>query len=372
VTPVGVVRPADADSPPRESDRARPDYAALMSRVRAAHLLDRSGAAYVPRMLLLAAMTAAGAAAFAWLGQSWWQIAVAAYSAVVLAQIGFLGHDAGHQQIFRSRRWNDRAGMLLANVGIGLSYGWWVDKHNRHHRYPNAVGRDPDVQRNALAWTEEQADRQRGPLRVIARYQAVFFFPLLLLEGLNLHVGSIRALWRRPRGRALELGLLSLHLVGGLALVLLVLSPVQALVFVVVQQCVFGVYLGCSFAPNHKGMPLLDDAENTDFFRRQVLTARNITGGRVMSAVFGGLNYQIEHHLFPSMPSRNLRRCRPIVKAYCAERGVAYCEKDLFGSYAQALRYLRSIRPGAGAASDATRGRHDSPTGLIREDGHGR
>ena len=352
-------------------ERASSDYADLIGTVRQAHLLDRSAVSYLPRMLLLALMTAAGAVAFVWVGQSWWQIAVAAYSAVVLAQIGFLGHDAGHQQIFRSRRWNDRAGMLLANVGIGLSYGWWVDKHNRHHRYPNAVGRDPDVQRNALAWTTEQADRQRGPLRVIARYQAVFFFPLLLLEGLNLHAGSIRALWRRPRGRALELGLLSLHLVGGLVLVLLVLSPVQALVFLVVQQCVFGVYLGCSFAPNHKGMPLLDDAESTDFFRRQVLTARNIKGGRVMSAVFGGLNYQIEHHLFPSMPSRNLRRCRPIVKEFCAERGVLYCEKDIFASYAQALRYLRSIRPGARLGPDSGNGRQ-STTDVVRGGSHGR
>jgi fatty acid desaturase len=142
-----------------------------------------------------------------------------------------------------------------------------------------------------------------------------------------------------------ELTLLSLHVGGGLAVVLLVLPPLQALVFVVVQQSVFGLYLGCSFAPNHKGMPILDDATSGDFFRRQVLTARNITGGRVLTAAFGGLNYQIEHHLFPSMPSRNLRSCRPIVKDFCAARGVDYCEKHLFGSYVQALRYLRSVRP---------------------------
>ena len=355
-----TVRPVLASQAPAGAgDRATRDYAALMSQVRAARLLDRSAVAYVPRMVLLGAMTVAGATAFLWLGRSWWQLAVAAYSAILLAQLGFLGHDAGHQQIFRTRRWNDRFGLVLSNLGIGLSYGWWVDKHNRHHRHPNAIGRDPDVQRNALAWTAEQANRQRGPLRLIAKHQAAFFFPLLLLEGLNLHVGSLRALLRGSRSRTLELTLLALHVVVGLAVVLVVLSPLQALTFLVVQQAVFGVYLGCSFAPNHKGMPILDEATDADFFRRQVLTARNITGGRVMSAVFGGLNYQIEHHLFPSMPSRNLRRCRPIVKAFCAARGVPYCEKDLFGSYAQALRYLRSVRPGP---TPAVAGRsHESP-----------
>ena len=113
--------------------------------------------------------------------------------------------------------------------------------------------------------------------------------------------------------------------------------------FLVVQQCVFGVYLGCSFAPNHKGMPLLDDAESTDFFRRQVLTARNITGGRVMSAVFGGLNYQIEHHLFPSMPRPSLKRAQPLVRAFCAELGVPYVEASLVGSYRRSVGHLNAV-----------------------------
>ena len=122
-------------------------------------------------------------------------------------------------------------------------------------------------------------------------------------------------------------------------------SPWQALVFVVVHQGLFGVYLGCSFAPNHKGMRIMDGDTEPDFLRRQVLTARNIRGGRVMSALFGGLNYQIEHHLFPSMPTRNLRKVQPLVKRFCAAHGVSYCETSLGGSYARVLRYLHSVQP---------------------------
>ncbi|MDQ1698816.1 MAG: hypothetical protein QOG34_679 [Frankiaceae bacterium] len=308
-------------------------------------MLERSGARYVPRFVALAVAAIAGLAGFLWLGDSWWQLAIGAYSGLLFTQIGFLGHDAGHQQVFRGRRWNDRLGLVLSNLGVGLSYGWWVDKHNRHHRSPNEVGRDPDVERNVLAWTEQQARSQRGLLRIIARHQDLVFFPLLLLEGWNLHVGSIRVLRQRTRGRLIEALLLTVHTAGGVALLLAVLSPVRALVFVVVQQSAFGLYLGSTFAPNHKGMQIIDPAARPDFLRRQVLTSRNLTGGRLTSVAFGGLNYQIEHHLFPSMPSRNLARCRPLVKAFCEAHDVPYTETHVLDSYRRSLRYLRSVRP---------------------------
>jgi fatty acid desaturase len=321
-------------------------YGQLLTQVRRAGLLERSPLRYLPRFAVLAAATLAGLAAFLWLGDTWWQLATAACSGLLFAQVGFLGHDAGHQQIFRSKRWNDRLGLLLSNLGVGLSFGWWVDKHNRHHRNPNEVGRDPDVQRNVLAWTEQQARSQRGLLRSVARHQDVFFFPLLLLEGWNLHVGSIRVLLCRRRASLLEATLLAVHVVGGLALLLAVLSPVRALVFIAVQQSAFGLYLGATFAPNHKGMKIIDPDARPDFLRRQVLTSRNLTGGRLTTVAFGGLNYQIEHHLFPSMPSRNLQRCRPLVRAFCDAHSIPYVETSVLDSYRRALHYLRSLRPG--------------------------
>jgi fatty acid desaturase len=325
------------------------DYGPLLAEVRRAGLLDRSALNYVPRLLVLTAMAAAGVVALFWLGNTWWQLGIAAYLGGIFAQVGFLGHDAGHQQVFRRKRLNDAFGLLLSTLGVGLSYGWWVDKHNRHHRNPNEVGRDPDVERNILAWTHDQAESQRGFFRFVARHQDAYFFPLLLLEGWNLHVGSVRALISRPKGRALELTLLAIHAAGAVALLLVVLPPTKAIAFVAIQQSVFGLYLGSSFAPNHKGMALIDATNRPDFLRRQVLTSRNIAGGRLLTAAFGGLNYQIEHHLFPSMPSRNLRRCQPFVKGYCAAHGVNYSETTLWLSYRQSLRYLRSIAPGKAA-----------------------
>jgi fatty acid desaturase len=125
--------------------------------------------------------------------------------------------------------------------------------------------------------------------------------------------------------------------------VFLVLSPVKAVVFILVQQGLFGFYLACSFAPNHKGMPILAASSKTDFLRKQVLTSRNVRGGWLTDFALGGLNYQIEHHLFPSMPRPNLRLAQPLVAAFCADQDVAYAQSSLLASYAQALGHLAAV-----------------------------
>jgi hypothetical protein len=105
--------------------------------------------------------------------------------------------------------------------------------------------------------------------------------------------------------------------------------------FLVVQQGLFGVYMGSSFAPNHKGMPVVGKDEKVDFLRRQVLISRNIRGSLLTDLALGGLNYQIEHHLFPSMPRPSLRQAQAPVQAFCAQRGIPYSETGLLASYAQ-------------------------------------
>jgi fatty acid desaturase len=179
---------------------------------------------------------------------------------------------------------------------------------------------------------------------VVACYQAYLFFPLLLLEAAQLHVASAKAIiWGTGRATVVEALLLMLHFVGYVTALFLVLSPLQAAVFIVVQQGLFGLYLGCSFAPNHKGMPTLTAAEELDFVRRQVLTSRNVRGSRPVDFLLGGLNYQIEHHLFPNMPRPNLRHAQPLVRAFCQEHDLPYSEATMFGSYAEAIRHLHSV-----------------------------
>jgi fatty acid desaturase len=331
-------------------------YAELSRQVRQAGLLDRRPAYYAAKIAGHGLLFAAGWAAFLLLGDSWWQLASAAFLAFVFAQAGFLGHDAGHHQIFRTRKANDVVGLVHGNLLIGLSYGWWVGKHTRHHSNPNHLDLDPDISIGAIAFTADQAQAKRGLTRTIARYQAYLFFPILLLEGAHLHTASIKAVLRGDgvRHRRLEGMLLLVHLAAYLGAVLLVLPPLKAAAFVLVQQGLFGLYLGCAFAPNHKGMPVVDQGDELDFLRRQVLTSRNVRGGRLVDFALGGLNYQIEHHLFPSMPRPNLRRSQALIKRFCEGRGLDHSQASLLRSYGEALRHLHEVgaplRQAAGTA----------------------
>lgn len=322
------------------------EFAALSREIRAAGLLERRYGSYLLRIGVTLAAFAGTWLAFVRLGDSWSQLIVAAGLGLCFTQVAFLGHDGGHQQIWRTRKANDRFSIFAGNLLVGLSYGWWIDKHNRHHSHPNHEGYDPDIGEGVLAFTTEQvAARHKRVGRFITRNQAALFFPLLLLEGLNLRLASARYLasgqaMRHPR---LERWLFGAHVLGYVSALLIVLSPVQALAFAAVHQAVFGLYMGCAFAPNHKGMPIVPPGCKIDFLRRQVLTSRNVRGGWFTDLLLGGLNYQVEHHLFPSMPRASLRPAQRIVQHYCALNEITYTQTSMIGSYAIVLRHLHRL-----------------------------
>ncbi|KGM13139.1 fatty acid desaturase family protein [Cellulomonas bogoriensis] len=328
---------------PTPQDRQVSDFTALTRTVREAGLLRRRHGYYWSRFALLNGLLAGLVTAMVLLGDSWWQLAIAAGLAVVLGQVMFLGHDAAHRQIFSSGRWNDWASLVVANLYAGMSYGWWQHKHSRHHAKPNQVGADPDIRNGVLVFAPQGLEKPRTGLRAwFAARQGWLFFPLLLLEGLNLHVAGLRTIFgRQPvRRRPVEIALVLLRLGGGLALVLWLMPLGLAAAFLAVQLGLFGLYMGGVFAPNHKGMPIVPPDSRIDFLRRQVIMSRNVSGGRFVEELTGGLNFQIEHHLFPSMARPYLRRVRPIVREFCESRSIPYSETTLWRSYGIVVRYL--------------------------------
>jgi fatty acid desaturase len=329
--------------------RVTSSYTELARQVREDGLLGRRYFYYWSRLTAVVLALAALVLTVVWVGDSWWQLVLAVLLGCTLTQVGFLGHDAAHRQMFVSAAWNEWTARLLAGAGAGLSHTWWRGKHNRHHAAPNQVGRDPDIVSGAMAFTAEvSAERQTGPRGWLTRHQGWLFFPLLTFEGVSLHVAGLRSLvGSRDRHRLLEATLIVVRLGGLVTLLLLVLPPGKAAAFLGLQLAVFGVLLGGSFAPNHKGMPIVPRDAKVDFLRRQVLMSRNVRGNPFVDAAMGGLNYQIEHHLFPSMPRPNLKRVRPLVRRYCAERQIPYTELGLVASYAVVVGYLNDVGLGA-------------------------
>ncbi|GAB3175662.1 acyl-CoA desaturase [Myceligenerans halotolerans] len=321
------------------------DYSVLAKTVRESGLHRRRYAYYWTRLLIAVAAFGAVWAGIVLLGDSWWQLLLAAALAVVLTQLAFLGHDSAHRQIFRSRAWNDWTARILANVFVGLSHMWWTTKHNAHHTAPNQETRDPDISPGVIAFTPAVVASRHGWRRWFARRQGWFFFPLLTLEGLNLHVASVRTVFGRRAvvHRWLEIPVLLVRLALNIAVLMILLPPAMAGAFLAVQLGVFGVLLGGAFAPNHKGMPIVPADADVDFLRRQVLMSRNIRGNAVVDFFMGGLNRQIEHHLFPSMPRPNLKHVQPLVREYCSTLGVTYTEVGFFTSYRIVVRYLNDV-----------------------------
>ncbi|WP_372593216.1 fatty acid desaturase [Actinotalea sp.] len=328
---------------PRE--RQVSEFTALTRTVSDAGLMRRRHGWYWTRFGLLTGLLVAMGVAFVLIGHSWWQLALAAGLALVLGQVMFLGHDAAHRQIFASGRWNDWASLVIANLYAGMSYGWWQHKHSRHHAKPNQVGADPDISGEVILFHTQEREVATGAKAWFLKRQGWLFFPLLLLEGLNLHVSGVRTIFGRGevKRRPVEIAFVTLRLGGYLVAVFWVLPVGMAVAFLAVQLGLFGLYMGAVFAPNHKGMPIVPRDSRIDFLSRQVLMSRNIRGGRLTDWFMGGLNYQVEHHLFPSMARPHLRRVQPIVREFCAGRGIRYTETSLTESYGIVIRYLNEV-----------------------------
>ena len=326
------------------------EFAALMHTVRDAGLLRRRKRFY---LITFAAITLAMVGAwfgFALLQDTWYLLLIAAALGVIFTQYAFITHELSHRQVFASSKLNDFSGRVMADLVVGISYSWWMSKHSRHHANPNVVDKDPDVETDFIIFQKEKADGLSGITGFMAKRQGYLFFPALLLEGLNLHIHAFRTVFSRGKvdKRALEIVLLTVRNVSYVAVIFSFLPLGMAFAFIGVQLAIFGLYMGASFAPNHKGMPILPRDSKVDFLRRQVLTSRNIRSGHFMNHFMGGLNYQIEHHLFPNMPRPYLRRAGEIVKEYCASKGITYTEVGLFTSYGIVIRHLNEVGLGVG------------------------
>ncbi len=326
------------------------EYSSLLRVVREAGLLRRRTGFYWLMFGLNTLALGGVVTGFILLGDTWYQLLMAGALGVILTQYAFLAHEASHRQVFESGKANDLAGRTIANLFVGISYSWWMTKHSRHHANPNIVGKDPDIERDFVSFTATDAARAQGIYAWATKRQGYLFFPALLLEGLNLHVLGLRTVFGRGKvdKRWLEISMIVSRIGAYLTVIFLMLPLGMAFAFLGVQLGVFGLYMGASFAPNHKGMPILPHDAKVDFLRRQVLTSRNIKGGWMMDTFMGGLNYQIEHHLFPNMPRPHLKRAQEIAKEYCENHKILYTETTLTQSYGIVIQYLNRVGLAAG------------------------
>ena len=319
-------------------------YPELRKIIREQKLLDKQPAYYSYKIISTLALLGLCITFLVVVDNFWLQMANAAFLAFVFGQIGFVGHDAGHRGVLRSVRGNDIIG-LAGSFLMGLGWSWWVTQHNQHHTTPNDLEQDPHTTIPFLAFSEETVQSKSKRMRSVLRYQAFYFAPMLLLEGINIRLASILFWVGQGKGKSLvyEPISMALHFLLYFGLLFYFLNPWHVLGFVLVHQALFGLYYGLVFAPNHKGMLTIDKDNPMDFLHTQVLTTRNVKPGIITDFMYGGLNHQIEHHLFPMMPRNNLGKARKIIKAFCQQHDISYYETSTSRSYWEILSYLHKV-----------------------------
>ena len=329
-------------APAREAD-----YAELRRAIAGAGLLERRYGYYAARGGTCAALLAIAAALPFVLRPAAWLALCAPLLAFAVVQVALIGHDAGHLEVFRASRRNRALGSLCWSLVAGVGFWYWNDRHNRHHGHTNDPEADPDLQGEgllAVAYTEVDGASRSGWRRTAVRHQTLLIPIVIALLAFAFRVEGTAFAWRRLRGprRAAELGLLGAN--GAVWLAVFAVLGWRGLGLFLASQVVAGGYLAAIIAPNHKGMPVWARGAALSFVERQVLSSRNVAPNRFTDFVFGGLNYQIEHHLFPTMPRVNLGRAREIVRPYCVAHGLEYTELPMMASYRMVYAALSGLR----------------------------
>mmetsp|Transcript_28787 Transcript_28787/g.81206 ORF Transcript_28787/g.81206 Transcript_28787/m.81206 type:complete len:488 (+) Transcript_28787:209-1672(+) len=309
-------------------------------------------------------------------------VAAALLMGLFFQQCGWLAHEFLHHQVFRKRKHGDWAGLFWGNLMQGFSVQWWKNKHNGHHAVPNlhnstaqSQDGDPDIDTMPLlAWSLKQAQSYRelrddgkdSPfVKFMIRHQAFFYFPILLLARLSWLNESFKVaygLGAATENAALEMKakglqypisekvLLAIHhaWVFAFASGYGSFSILYSIAIYLTVTASSGFFLAVVFGLGHNGMETYDAATRPDFWKLQVTTTRNITGGHGIPQAFvdwfcGGLQYQVDHHLFPTLPRHNLPKTHELVKSFCNAWDVKYHEADLVDGTIEVLKHLDKV-----------------------------
>lgn len=307
-------------------------FAHLRAEVEAAGLFRRTYPYYAIYGLLLVSATAASL----WLITATQNPFIQFFNALVLGacfvQAGMLGHDLSHDEVFESHRLNKFFSTITWGLLAAASESRWFMWHNTHHKHVNQVNHDPDLDIPFLFSEKQLAGRSSFVKKYILPRQHILFFLSLPVVYLGIHRDSVVYIFLHPAWKTMvELVLIVIHFAVLLYLLFTFLPWTTAVMFFVVHALAGGLYMGVAFAPNHKGEQITGEEEQVTWLN-QITSTRDLFPNWFSFHFFGGLNFQIEHHLFPGMPRMHYWKANKIVKAFCARNNIAFNETTFFGS----------------------------------------
>eukprot|EP00455_Lapot_gusevi_P017844 TRINITY_DN1964_c0_g1_i1.p1 TRINITY_DN1964_c0_g1~~TRINITY_DN1964_c0_g1_i1.p1 ORF type:complete len:493 (-),score=111.32 TRINITY_DN1964_c0_g1_i1:417-1895(-) len=275
-------------------------------------------------------------------------------------QLAFVGHDLGHNAVSHNLKIDHTIGLLCGNLLTGISIGWWKRSHNVHHLVCNSIEHDPDIQHLPfLAISSKIFDRLKffssyhnkwftfDPLtRFLVSYQHFTYYPIMAVARFNLYVQSwLLMLSSYPvRDRGWEIVGLSLFATWNVLLLTTLNSFGQALCYLLLSHAFAGI-LHVQITLSHFAMEAYHGrtytSDQDDWFRTQLKTSLNIKSNWLTDWFYGGLQFQVEHHLFPRLPRHNLREARKLVMAFCQKHKLEYRELGFIEANIEVIKILR-------------------------------
>mmetsp|Transcript_14839 Transcript_14839/g.17404 ORF Transcript_14839/g.17404 Transcript_14839/m.17404 type:complete len:812 (-) Transcript_14839:241-2676(-) len=295
-------------------------------------------------------------------------------------QLAFIGHDVGHNSISHNRKKDLFWGTLLGNALMGISLGWWKRSHNTHHVTCNSVEHDPDIQHLPMLcvssklfgkfWStyHEKFFITDAVARFFVSYQHLLFYPIMGVARFNLYAQSWLLLLSK-RGseieyRKMEILSLSIFFAWYIAMLSFLPTWLEVAAFVLISHASSGL-LHVQICISHFAMPTYhghaynDDTD--DWFKVQLETSMNVECSESMDWFHGGLQFQIEHHLFPRLPRHNLRIAHEMVKVLCEKHNLHYHSPDFHQANVELLACLKKTALEARMLKKGDAGFYTSP-----------
>jgi linoleoyl-CoA desaturase len=309
-----------------------------------------------------------------------------ACAGALASSLGCLGistnaHTASHDAIFRGRA----ANQALVHAGfpflLMVSANYWNHKHLVvHHPVPNVIGLDDDIDlAPVFAFSEDEYARARGWQRLLFRWQWLIFPFALALNGLNAQrqgavflYRKLRSSRRKPR-HFVDLGLLLAHVAVFWALPMAFLPAGEVLLFHLARMVLLGYAMFAAFGAAHfpeEAVAVDKRLAKSDYVLLQTATTVNFTTGPFGRLLCSGVDFQIEHHLFPEFSHTHYPKMAPRMQAFCREHGYPYRTlgwgEAVWKSLAAMARprpVLRSVEELRTGATGQATGRGESSSG---------
>jgi fatty acid desaturase len=251
---------------------------------------------------------------------------------LVMVRSTYVAHDLIHSQYF-SRKLNLKFSLIYGNFILGLSASWWKYAHNTlHHTYSNIFSKDEDIQAIGGAFAGR---RNWGSF--FHNNQHILYWFLLPVITFSFLQQSVSYCIKKKK-------IIDLIAVGTHFLIPYYIwtNSSEAILFLVTMYGVYGLMFGLVIMTNHYGCEVIEDdeAKNITWLDLQTRTSRNVKGGSLVHFVYGGLNTQVEHHIFPKAPRFNLLKIAKITKDFCAKNYITYYETSPFQAYREIYKEL--------------------------------